>query len=164
MTKTLVNAYDIQHYLRFTGDGGEKYVRVTETNSFEASRENETYTTAYLDRKNQTDYVTATKDSFEFEVDMVGPDGIQKDLYLHEDDVNVPVEYVRTLAYDFAAGAPCPASALKAKRRSGVLNMSPIAQEAGSPLTMTGSVSLEGEWERGTFDPATGEFSAAAPE
>ena len=158
--KQLVAAYDIQNYLSF--DGGETFVRITEVPSLDPSRENSTYDTLYIERKTQAKYALGMQDTVAFEVDAVGPEGIQRHLAKYEDVQNVPVVYVRTLAYDFEKGAPAPASARVAKRAEGIMNQTPITAEFNNPGVFHGEVSVSSEYEYGTFDETSLAFTAKA--
>lgn len=157
--KTLVANYDIQHWLSF--DGETTWVRVTEDKTFTPSRDASTYSTSYLDRKNQTDYALGIKDSIEFEVDALGGGEIQKLLAAHEDDQNVPAVYCRTVGYDFAKGAPAPATARVAKKAECVINESPMTEAVNEPGVFNGTISITGEYVAGTFDETTKKFTAA---
>ena len=157
--RTLVQSYDIQHYLSF--DDGTTFIPITELNSFDASRDAEEYSTSYIDKKNQTTYRLSTSDSFDFECDALGPDGIQAKLAEHEDAVNVPCVYVRAMAWDFSTGEAAPATARVAKRATAVMNENPISQSSGNPARFSGSISITGEYEAGTFNETTKAFTAA---
>lgn len=154
--RSIVASYDIQHYVKFA-DG--TYLQVTELNSLENEREANTYEPEYIDKKVQPTYNLGRTDTITFEVDAFGPGGAQQEFAKHEDDQDVPVEYVRTCAYDFAQGEPCAADALVAKHATGLLNMNPITQEAGSPARLTGTIVIDSEYDKGTFAPSTGTFT-----
>lgn len=157
--KSLVAYYDIQHYLSF--DAETTWVRITEDRSLEPNRETSDYATRYLDRKHQATYALGMKDEISFEVDAVGPDGIQKYLAKYEDEQNVPVVYMRTIGYDFEAGAVAPATARVAKKAAGLLNQSPITEEVDNPGVFHGTVSITEEYVKGTFNETTSKFTAA---
>ena len=158
--KQLMSAYDIQNYLSF--DGGATFIRITEVRSLDPSRENNSYNTQYIERKTQVKYATGMQDTVAFEVYAVGPDGIQQHLAKYEDVQNVPVVYVRTLAYDFEKGAPAPASARVAKKAEGIMNQTPITAEYNNPGVFHGEVSISSEYEYGTFDESSLAFTAKA--
>lgn len=161
--KTILNPYQMQWYIQlYVGGEWTEMCRITELNSAEHTAEPDEYETAYIDRKNQTKYVMSEKSSVEFELDMVGPGGVQAKLYGIEDEYNVPGRIVRTLAYDFAKGAACPQTALVAKQADCVVNCSPITQGSTTdPLRMTVTVSLTGDWAGGTFDATSDAFTPA---
>lgn len=156
--KQLVYSYDIQHYLSF--DEGTTWVQVTELNSFDATRDATEYSTSYIDRRTQTTYRLGTSDSFDFEVDAVGPDGIQAELAQYEDTPNVPCQYCRTCAWDFEAGEAAPATARVAKKADAIMNMNPISQSSGNPARFSGTVQVTGEYEAGTFNETSSTFTS----
>ena len=162
--KTILNPYQMQWYIQlYVGGQWTDVYRMTELNSAEHTAEPDEYETAYIDRKNQTKYVMSEKESVEFELDMVGPGGVQAQLYAVEDAYNVPGRITRTLAYDFAAGEACQETALVAKRAECVVSCSPITQGSTTdPLRMTVSVSLTGDWEYGKFDATSDAFTPTA--
>lgn len=157
--REIVASYDIQHYLKFPG--GESYIQVTEINSFDNEREANSYEPEYIDKKTQPVYNLGRTDTITFEVDAFGPGGAQQEFAKHEDDQNVAVEYVRTCAYDFESGEACPADALVAKHATAILNMNPIAQEAGSPARLTGTIVIDSDYDKGTFAPSTKTYTQA---
>ena len=69
------------------------------------------------------------------------------------------VEYVRTCAYDFENGEPASSDALVAKHATAILNMNPLAQEAGSPVRMTGTIVIDSDYDKGTFAEGTGAYT-----
>ena len=162
--KTILNPYKMQWYIELYVD--EQWTGVlhkTELNSADHTAEPDEYETAYIDYKNQTKYVMSEKASVEFELDMVGPDGVQKELYGIEDAYNVPGRITRTLAYDFSKGAACPETALVAKQATCVVNTTPIQQGSTTdPLRMTVTVSMNGDWEFGTFNASSMTFTKSA--
>lgn len=162
--KTILNPYQMQWYIQLYVNGSWTTVqRMTELNSADHTAEPDEYETAYIERKNQTKYVMSEKSGVEFEIDMVGPDGVQKDLAAIEDLYNVPGRITRTLAYDFATGTACEASALVAKQADCIVNASPIKQGATTdPLRMTVTVSMTDDWVKGTFNESTKAFTAAS--
>lgn len=161
VAKTILNPYAMQWYLElYVNDEWTPIKRVTELNSADHSAEPDEYETKYIERKHQTRYVMSEKTSVEFEVDMVGPDGLQKELAGIEDLYNVPGRVTRTLAYDFAQGKACPETALVAKQAPCLVNTSPLTQGSVSdPLRMTVTVSITEEWEHGTFDSSSDTFT-----
>lgn len=159
--KTILNPYEMQWYIEmYVGGQWTAVYRMTELNSADHTAEPNEYETAYIDRKNQTKYVMSEKSQVEFELDMVGPDGVQKELYAVEDAYNVPGRITRTLAYDFSKGAACQDTALVAKRAECIVNTSPITQGSTTdPLRMTVTVALTGDWQFGTFDATSDTFT-----
>lgn len=162
--KTILNPYKMQWYVELYVNGQWTSMQhMTELNSADHTAEPDEYETAYIDYKNQTKYVMSEKAQVEFELDMVGPDGVQKQLYGIEDVYNVPGRITRTLAYDFSKGAACPETALVAKQAPCVVNTSPIQQGSTTdPLRMTVTVSMNGDWEFGTFNATTSTFTKSA--
>ena len=156
--RSLVPIYDIQHYLKF---GAGDFIRITEINSIGTNRDRDEYETAYVEREKQATYVLGTKDTIEFEVDAMGPEGAQQQFVAHEDEVNVPVTYVRTIGYDFASGAACPATAHVAKQAAAVLNVDPLGGESGEPIKITGTINVTEQYTAGTFNPTTKVFTAS---
>jgi len=67
---------------------------------------------------------------------------------------------MRTINYDPATGTACPAAALIAKRAEATLTPDPISGDSGDPAKVTYTVNKSGEWEYGTYDPATKTFTA----
>lgn len=155
--KQLVYSYDIQHYLSF--DDGTTWIKVTELNSFDATRDASEYTTGYIDKATQTTYRMGTSDSFAFEVDAVGPDGIQAELAQYEDTPNVPCLYCRTCAWDFEQGQAAPATARVAKKADAIMNLNPISQSSGNPARFSGTVQITGAYEAGTFNETSSTFT-----
>ncbi len=158
-----VYTYDIQYYIEFMGEGGEweAPVRVTEDKSFDPDRQRSEYSAQYLCERQEKKRTAATTDTYSFSIDAVGPGGLQQRLYAIEDSTNVRARLVRTCAFDFEAGKPAAGPALPAKRCEAFVNMDPMSGSFGELASFSGSVSQTGEWEKGTFDPATGEFSVA---
>lgn len=158
-TKQLVYSYDLQTYLSL--DGEETWVRVTEVNSLDTTRDSNDYTTSYIERKTQSTYRLGTTDSVAIEVDAVGPNGIQSELAKYEDTPNVPCVYLRTLNYDFEKGAAAPASARVAKKAPATLNVDPFAPSSGNPLRISATVTMTGDYVKGTFDEESSAFTEA---
>lgn len=154
----LVNIWEIQHYLSF--DDEDTWVRVTEDTTADTSRERDTYETAYKDRNVQTTYSLGRTDTFSFVVDALAPGAIQKQFAAHEDEDNVPVTYMRTMAYDFAAQADAPATARVAKKAKALLNCEPIGGDANRPFTFSGEVRMVEDYTAGTFNESTQTFVA----
>ena len=155
-TRSIVASYDIQHYLKFANGS---YIQITELNSLDNEREANAYEPEYIDKKVQPKYNLGRTDTISFEVDAFGPGGAQQEFAAHEDDQDVPVEYVRTCAYDFAQGEVCAADALVAKHATGLLNMNPIGQEASNPARLSGTIVIDSEYDYGTFAPSTGTYT-----
>lgn len=161
-TRSIVASYDIQHYLKFSG--GSSYIKVTEINSFDVEREANAYEPEYIDKKTQPTYNLGRTDTIDFEVDAFGPGGAQQEFAKHEDDQNVAVDYVRTCAYDFENGEPASPDALVAKHATAILNMNPLAQKAGSPARMTGTIVIDSDYDKGTFAESTGTYTPTPAE
>ena len=159
-TKQLVYSYDLQTYLSL--DGEETWIRVTEVNSLDTTRDSSNYTTSYLERNTQATYRMGTTDSVSIEVDAVGPNGIQSELARYEDTPNVPCVYLRTLNYDFEKGAPAPTSARVAKKAPAMLNVNPFAVASGNPLRIGATVTMTGDYVKGTFAEGTSTFTEAS--
>lgn len=160
-----INTYDMQYYLEFLNSQGtyDKPIQVTEDKEFTPDRSKTEYETSYLCLKTQRKRVLSTKDTYSFTVDAVGPGGIQQKLAAIEDTPNVPARLTRTCAYDFEAGKRADKSALPAKRVAVTVNMNPMDGAVGELCTFSGEASQDGEdWEYGTFNPATGAFTAKA--
>lgn len=158
-TRNIVASYDIQHWIKFAD--GSSYIQVTEINTFDVEREANSYEPEYIDKKTQPTYNLGRTDTISFEVDAFGPGGAQQEFAKHEDDQNVPVEYVRTCAYDFEQGQPATSAALVAKHATAILNMDPLAQEAGSPVRMTGTIVIDSDYDKGTFAESTKTYTPA---
>ncbi len=157
--------YEMQYYLEFMNGSGvyDKPVRITEDKEFTPSRDKSSYDGSYLCNRVTRTIVTATKDTFAFTIDAVGPGGIQKRLAAIEDTRNVPARLVRTSAYDFEAEKACDANALVAKRVEVKVNMDPMDGAFGELCTFSGEIVQDSdEWEWGTFDPSTGAFTPKA--
>ena len=123
--RTPVSIYEIQHWIKFPGQ--TNFIRVTETTKADPEREAKSYEPTYIDRKTQPKYNLGKTDTFSFEVDAMGPGGIQKILASYEDVLDVPVEYVRTCGYDFKAGKACENTALVAKNARRTLKVKPFS-------------------------------------
>lgn len=161
--RSVAGIWEIQHYFQFQeGSGWGTPIRVTEDPKFDTSNDDQTYEASYLDRKVQPTYTMSRKTSLEFEIDAILPGDIQARLAAHEDDLNVPVLYIRTLAVDMATGAALPETALAAKRAEGNLTMQPISGEASGVAKLKGTVNLTSGYTYGTFNTTTGEFTANA--
>lgn len=158
-TRQIIPSYSIQHWIKFPD--GESFVQVTELNSFENEREANAYEPEYIDKQTQPTYNLGRTDTITFEVDAFGPGGAQQEFAALEDEQNVNVEYVRTSSWDFTSGEAAPESALVAKHATAILNMNPIAQEAGSPARLTGTLVIDSDYDAGTFASATGTFTPA---
>ena len=159
--RELMGIYELQHYLGFyTADTLGDMLRVTETTKAEMKTDNNEYSPKYLDRKNQPKYITGRTTTIEFELGAVLPGDVQAAIAKHEDDINVPCMYMRTLDRDIATGVKCAADKLIAKRATATMTPSPISGEAGDPAKLSCTVSLNGDWEYGTYDPKTKKFTA----
>ncbi|VDK82577.1 unnamed protein product, partial [Cylicostephanus goldi] len=132
--RTPVSIYEMQHWLRVKG--GE-YIRVTEDTKADAEREPNSYEPKYIDRKTQPKFQLGRTDTYKFEIDAMGPGGIQQLLARHEDELDVPIEYVRTLTYDFEAGKRVDDTALVAKHAQGTLNVDPMSGDDIAPIKFT---------------------------
>lgn len=154
-----VSIYEIQHWVKFPGE--ETYVRVTETTKADASRDMNTYEPTYLDRKVQPKYNLGRTDTIDFELDAMGPGGIQQKLAKYEDATDVAIDYVRTVGYDFEKGATAPETALVAKHASATLNMDPLSGDDIAPIKMTCSVTITTDYDYGTFDATKATFAPA---
>ena len=73
-----VSIYEIQHWIKFPDETA--YVQVTEDTKADSSRDTNTYEPTYLDRKVQPKFVLGRTDTVEFEIDAMGPGGIQQKL------------------------------------------------------------------------------------
>ena len=158
-TRSIVASYDIQHWIKFPE--GESYIQVTEINTFDVEREANTYEPEYIDKRTQPTYNLGLTDSISFEVDAFGPGGAQQEFAKHEDEQNVAVEYVRTCAYDFENGQACAADSLVAKHATAILNMNPFGQDAGNPVRMSGTITIDSEYDKGTFAESTKTYTPA---
>lgn len=158
-TRSPISIYEIQHWIKFPGE--TKYIRVTEDTKAETEREAKTYEPTYIDRKTQPKYNLGKTDTANFEVDAMGPDGIQKLLAKYEDDLDVPVEYVRTCGYDFAKGEVCKKDKLIAKHAKAALNVSPFSGDDIAPIKISFKVAITDEYDVGTFDFDNAAFTAA---
>ena len=157
--------YEMQYYLEFQNDQGvyDKPVSITEDKEFAPSRDKSSYDANYLCNRTGRTVVTATKDSFTFTIDAVGPGGVQKRLAAIEDTSNVPARLIRTQAYDFENEKKCDPSALVAKRVPVMVNMDPMDGAFGELCTFSGEIVQDADaWERGTYDPTTGTFTPKA--
>ena len=154
-----VSIYEVQHWIKFPGD--TNYTQVTEDTKADPSRDTNTYEPTYLDRKVQPKYTLGRTDTVEFEIDAMGPGGIQAKLAKYEDDTDVTVDYVRTIAYDFEKGAAVPASALVAKHAEATLNMNPFSGDDIAPVVMNPTITITTDYDHGTFDSATGTYTPA---
>lgn len=158
--RTPVSIYEIQHWIKFPGQ--TNFIRVTETTKADPEREAKSYEPTYIDRKTQPKYNLGKTDTFSFEVDAMGPGGIQKILASYEDVLDVPVEYVRTCGYDFKAGKACEKTALVAKHAKATLNVSPFSGSDIAPIKIPFKVAITDEYEYGTFNYDTAAFTKAA--
>lgn len=152
MDRSIIESYKVNSYIKFNDAESPAYIKATEVNTAETEREATEYSPEWIDYEVQPTYATGSKDTVTLEISLLGPGGIQKELFLREDARNIPVEYVRTVAYDFEKGQPAPATALTAKHAHGVLNVQPLATEAGSAATITATVSVTTAYDHGTFD------------
>ena len=69
---------------------------------------------------------------------------------------------MRTLNYDLTTGARCAATALVAKRATATLTSDPITGDSGEPIKLSGTVTITGDWEYGTYDTTTKKFTPKA--
>jgi len=159
--RAVAGIWEVQHYFQFQEDGEwGTPIRVTEDPQFDTSNDDQTYETSYLDRKVQSTYTMSRKTSLEFEIDAILPGDIQAKLAACEDELNVPVLYIRTLAVDMQTGAALPSTALSAKRAEGNLTMQPIDGEASGVAKLKGTVNLTSGYTYGTFNTSTNAFAA----
>lgn len=156
-TRSPVSIYSVQHWIKFPDESS--YIQVTEDTKADTSRDTNTYEPTYLDRKVQPKYVLGRTDTVEFEIDAMGPGGIQQKLAKYEDETDVAVEYVRTIAYDFEKGAAVAESALVAKHAQATLNMNPFSGDDIAPITMNPTLTITTDYDRGTFDSSTGTYT-----
>lgn len=152
MDRQIIESYQINHYIKFKDVDDSRWIKVTEINTAEFERENNEYTPEWIDYKVQPTYATGSKDTLNLELSLMGPGGIQAEFFQREDDYNVAVEYVRTVGFDFKEGKPCEETALVAKHATGVLNVTPITQEASSAAVIAGTLSINSTYDYGTFD------------
>lgn len=156
-TRSPVSIYSVQHWIKFPGE--TTYIQVTEDTKADTSRDTNTYEPTYLDRKVQPKYVLGRTDTVEFEIDAMAPGGIQQKLAKYEDETDVAVEYVRTIAYDFEKGAAVAETALVAKHAQATLNMNPFSGDDIAPITMNPTLTITTDYDRGTFDSTTGTYA-----
>lgn len=159
--RSIIESYKVGHYIKFNDAETPAYIKATEVNTAETEREAAEYSPEWIDYEVQPTYSTGSKDTITLEISLLGPGGIQKELYLREDERNIPVEYVRTLAYDFEKGEPCQPNALTAKHAHGVLNVQPLTTEASSAAVITATLSVTTSYDRGTFDAASLTYAEA---
>ncbi len=153
--KTIVPKYELQYWLIFA-EGGAMKVEETTERALEAEAND--YEPEYLDMKFPPKYRLSTKRTFTFTKDLTIPEELSKKLVELEDAENTPVTLVRTLNYDVVTGEAAPATARKAKKATGVLNLDPISD--GDVLQLSGTVALTSDWEAGTFNETTKAFSS----
>lgn len=158
-TRSLVNSYEIQHWLKFPEQAN--YIKVTELNSAETERSDNSYEPEWLDYEVQPKFQLQGSEDLSIEVDAMAPGGAQKFFAKYEDEKNVPVEYVRTIGYDFEKEQACPADALVAKHAAAKLNVGAMTQEAGGPIKMPATITIDEAYDRGTFAPSTGTYTPA---
>lgn len=154
-----VSIYEIQHWVKFPGETA--YVQVTEDTKADSSRDTNTYEPTYLDRKVQPKFVLGRTDTVEFEIDAMGPGGIQQKLAKYEDETDVAVEYVRTIGYDFEKGTAVAQTALVAKHAQATLNMNPFSGDDIAPIVMNPTLTITTEYDTGTFDATKATFTPA---
>lgn len=157
--RQIIESYQINHYIKFKDVKDATYIKVTEVNTAETERENNEFSPEWIDYKVQPTYATGSKDTLSLELSLMGPGGIQAELFKREDDYNVPVEYVRTVGYDFVTGKPCEDTALTAKHATAILNVTPITQEASSAATIAATLSVNSEYDYGTFNGSTNAYT-----
>lgn len=157
--RTPVSIYEVQHWIKFPGES--VYTQVTEDTKADASRDTNTYEPTYLDRKVQPKFVLGRTDTVEFEIDAMGPGGIQAKLAKYEDETDVSVDYVRTIGYDFENGASVPQTALVAKHAQATLNMDPFSGDDIAPITMAPTLTVTTDYDKGTFNATTKTFTPA---
>ena len=159
-TRSPVSIYEIQHWIK--PQGAQEYIRVTEDTKAETEREAKTYEPTYIDRKTQPKYNLGKTDTLSFEVDAMGPGGIQQQLAKFEDMLDVPVDYIRTCGYDFTKGQAAPKGALIAKHAKGTLNVDPFGGDDIAPIKIAFKVAVTDEYEYGTFDPEAKKFTKSS--
>lgn len=159
-SRTLVNAYKIQHWLKFPEETA--FIRVTEMNSAEVERQDNSYEPEYIDYEVQPKFQLKGSEDLSIEVDAMAPGGAQKFFAKYEDTKNVPVEYARTIGYDFENEKECPQTALVAKHAAAKLNVSPMTQEANGPIKMPATITIDEAYDYGTFDATTGTYTPAS--
>jgi hypothetical protein len=160
--RVLMGTWEIQHYLGFydaTGATLSDYLRVTEDTKADVKSDDSEYKPKYLDRKDMPKYVTGRTTTIDFELDAVIPGAVQSKLAEHEDDVNVPCSYMRTINYDVTTGVKCASTALVAKRAAATITPDPISGDSGDPAKLSGTVTITGDWEYGTYDSETKKFT-----
>ena len=156
-SRSLVNAYQIQHWLKFPDQS--EYIRITEMNSAEVERQDNAYEPEYIDYEVQPKFQLAGSEDLSIEVDAMAPGGAQKFFAKYEDTKNVAVEYVRTIGYDFENEKVCDKTALVAKHATAKLNVSPMTQEANGPIKMPATITVDAAYDYGTFDEETGTYT-----
>lgn len=159
-SRTLVDSYKIQHWIKFPEQSN--YIRVTEMNSAEVERSDNTYEPEWIDYSVQPKFQLQGSEDLSVEVDAMAPGGAQKFFAKYEDQKNVAVEYVRTLGYDFENEKACPDTALVAKHAAAKLNVSAMTQEANSPIKMPATITIDEQYDYGTFDSETGTYTPAS--
>lgn len=156
-SRSLVDSYKIQHWLKFPGES--KFTRITEMNSADVERSDNAYEPEWLDYSVQPKFQLQGSEDLSIEVDAMAPGGAQKFFAKYEDQKNVSVEYVRTIGYDFENEEACPESALVAKHAAAKLNVGAMTQEANSPIKMPATITVDEQYDYGTFDSSTGTYT-----
>lgn len=156
-TRTLVNAYQIQHWIKFPEE--DSFTKVTEMNSAETERSDNAYEPEYIDYQVQPKFQLPGSEDLSIEVDAMAPGGAQKFFAKYEDQKNVAIEYVRTLGYDFENEEACPETALVAKHAAAKLNVGAMTQEANGPIKMPAVITIDEAYDYGTFDSKTGAYT-----
>lgn len=162
--KTPVTNEALQHWIKLTGASGSTYMQVTEDTSAGTEREASTYEPTYIDRKNQPKYNIGRTDTVTIEIDAHANAELHAELVKLEDVLETPIDYVRTLAYDFEKQAPAPSNALIAKHAIAKMSVNPLSVDDVAPLKITATITISEDYEYGTFDSQTKSFTAKTAE
>lgn len=147
----------MQHWIKLSEEG--QYLRVTEDTSAETERESNTYEPTYLDRKVQPKYNVSRSDTVTFEIDAFTGGGLHSELVKLEDAQDVPIDYVRTLDYDFKANKKVAQTELVAKHAKATLNVSPLKTDDVAPIKLTVTIVIASEYDYGAFNATTGTYT-----
>lgn len=160
--KTPVTNESLQHWIKFLDQtsGTARYYQVTEDTSASTEREAKTYEPTYIDRKNQPKYNIGRTDTLTIEIDAHENAELHAELVKREDILEVPIEYVRTLDYDFTTQKRVSSDKLIAKHAAAKLSISPLSVDDVKPLKIAATITISDDYDLGTFDATSGTYTA----
>ncbi len=141
-----------------TGTGETaSYKQMKNVKDLTPNKDIQTVERSYKDAEEIVEYASSVKRSIALTVDRDPDDDVAAYLETKEHDLNVSTTVLRVKKYK---AATLPATGFVAEKYDATLNVGAIDGDALEFLGVSATISLRNRVE-GTFDPTTGEFTAA---